>query len=64
MRYQPDDYDMQDEIEADANERRAQRPYMRDLMQHPDCRDPGHPGCVDCDDMMMTRKLLNANDKK
>ena len=44
------DDDMQDEIQADANERPLVRHYMRKLMAHPDCRDPDHPGCVDCDD--------------
>lgn len=26
-----------------------QRQYQQDLMRHPDCRDPDHPGCPVCD---------------
>ena len=27
---------------------RYERRYRRELMQHPDCRDPDHPGCERC----------------
>jgi hypothetical protein len=29
-------------------ERRAGRRYLAELMMHPDCRDPDHPGCNNC----------------
>ena len=28
---------------------RAERRYHARLMRHPDCRDPDHPGCPDCE---------------
>lgn len=28
----------------------AERRYQNTLNQHPDCRDPDHPGCADCDE--------------
>jgi len=26
-----------------------QRWYQQDLRRHPDCRDPDHPGCIECE---------------
>lgn len=26
-----------------------QRRYLEQLRRHPDCSDPGHPGCDECD---------------
>ena len=41
-----DDYD--DQIaEARAETRHARR-YQRELSAHPNCCDPDHPGCEDC----------------
>ena len=36
-----------DELRAQA---RHDRRYRADLAQHPDCRDPDHPGCEACED--------------
>jgi len=35
----------QDDLRAEA---RADRRYQMELRRHPDCRDPDHPGCEDC----------------
>ena len=45
------DYDSKvDDYIADMKLAEAcQRRYERILEQHPDCRDPGHPGCVRCE---------------
>lgn len=32
-----------------AEERRIKR-YRQRLLAHPDCRDPDHPGCDQCED--------------
>ena len=40
-----DDNDLADE----QAEYLAQKRYARRLMAHPDCRDPDHPGCQDCE---------------
>lgn len=34
----------------DRMEEQAARRYSRALLAHPDCVDPDHPGCGDCDD--------------
>ena len=28
----------------------AQKRYKQELIRHPDCRDPDHPGCSKCDE--------------
>ena len=28
----------------------AQTRYKQELIRHPDCRDPDHPGCSKCDE--------------
>lgn len=38
---------IEDEERMDA---RAQRQYEARLAQHPDCRDPDHPGCELCNE--------------
>ena len=45
------DYDDEDsEAEELAAERRANRRYRLALEKHPDCSDPDHPGCDQCDE--------------
>ena len=48
MSHDPDRYDeiddIWDEMEAKADKQRRVR-----LWQHPDCRDPAHPGCSQCE---------------
>lgn len=43
-----------DDYEFEREELRAQdrfeRNYLRRLTAHPDCRDPDHPGCEQCED--------------
>ncbi len=34
-------YDLQEEV-------RVERKYHNELIRHPDCSDPDHPGCDDC----------------
>lgn len=46
MSYQFDD----DEMEEMFMQRRKIRLYKKKLFAHPDCRDPDHPGCEQCDD--------------
>jgi hypothetical protein len=36
------------EIEELKAQDRAERQYQARLARNPDCRDPDHPGCVDC----------------
>jgi hypothetical protein len=37
-------------IAADLKaEDRAERLYRRSLARHPDCNDPDHPGCANCE---------------
>ena len=43
-----DDDSRQDEIDDLRAEQRWQRRQWGRLMNHPDCRDPDHPGCEDC----------------
>jgi hypothetical protein len=38
-----------DDIDEMMRERVEER-YRYALMEHPDCADPGHPGCEVCDD--------------
>lgn len=48
--YFDDGPSLADEIAADeAAEDRAMRRYNRHFLAHPDCRDPDHPGCQDCE---------------
>lgn len=42
------DEDHEAEINALRVEERAKRAYLSSLMRNPDCRDPDHPGCIDC----------------
>ena len=45
------DPDINDDIADELRqEDAANRRYERDLMAHPDCRDPDHPGCSRCID--------------
>ena len=44
--YDGPDYDAEDERQNDL----ARKRYNAALMRHPDCRDPDHPGCADCDE--------------
>jgi len=37
-----------DEEWGTREEDRAEQRYEGKLFRHPDCRDPGHPGCEDC----------------
>ena len=43
-----------DEFDPDIEELKAQRLFERRrnarLLDHPDCRDPDHPGCEHCED--------------
>ena len=41
---------MMDEIDVDDLRREAAaiRWHQQQLMEHPDCRDPDHPGCEKC----------------
>ncbi|MFV1943444.1 hypothetical protein VPH49_21770 [Pseudomonas luteola] len=41
------DWDEVNELRAQS---RHQRIYQTRLSQHPDCRDPDHPGCKHCND--------------
>ena len=41
-----DDYDY--DLEELKAQDRFEKQYRRALMAHPDCRDPDHPGCIDC----------------
>lgn len=43
-----DEYDA--EVEDLKAEVRATRRYNNELLRHPDCRDPDHPGCEDCEE--------------
>lgn len=43
-----DDYDP--EIEDLIADERAQKRYHNQLMRHPDCSDPDHPGCEVCEE--------------
>ena len=43
-----DDHD--DELEDLRNEARWQKQYFARLSRNPDCRDPDHPGCEDCEE--------------
>lgn len=40
--------ELQDELETMRSERFAARRLSQQLMDHPNCRDPDHPGCVVC----------------
>ena len=44
-----EDWWMSVEHEDDRQEDRIQRNYRYMIMLHPDCRDPYHPGCVQCE---------------
>lgn len=44
--YEPDSADADELLAIDRMERRR----FGQLMAHPDCRDPDHPGCSDCID--------------
>lgn len=46
MRFDPDD-DEYEELRAQAL---FERRYLNNLMRHPDCRDPDHPGCESCNE--------------
>lgn len=35
---------------ADDLETRSQARYRNELRSHPDCRDPDHPGCPECEE--------------
>lgn len=43
-----------DPNEADYEELRAQdradKRHQAQMLRHPDCRDPDHPGCEQCED--------------
>ena len=41
--------DEEDEREEMRRYDLAQKRHQTELMQHPDCRDPDHPGCLNCD---------------
>ena len=43
-----DRYDLEDYSTTDEEDRRRERAYSWRLHAHPDCRNPDHPGCVDC----------------
>jgi hypothetical protein len=43
-----DDHD--DELEDLRNEARWQKQYFARLSRNPDCQDPDHPGCEDCEE--------------
>jgi hypothetical protein len=44
------DMDERDHIMADLRaEDDAERRYQAQLLAHPDCRDPDHPGCANCE---------------
>jgi len=45
-----DDDDYDPEIEDLRAEDRARKRYQMALMYHPDCRDPDHPGCEQCEE--------------
>lgn len=44
------DSDHDDELEDLKNEARLQKQYFARLSRSPDCRDPDHPGCEDCEE--------------
>jgi hypothetical protein len=48
--YNNDDYDYDFDREDAAAEARAANKYKWALLCNPDCRDPDHPGCEDCED--------------
>lgn len=48
MAYDLNDFD-DPEVEELKAEARAQRAFPHLLRQHPDCRDPDHPGCEKCE---------------
>ena len=41
-----DEYDIEELKAQDRHERL----YRLKMMEHPDCRDPDHPGCEKCED--------------
>ncbi len=41
---------------------RADRLKMSELLAHPDCRDPDHPGCEACDDIELNIEDIDANE--
>lgn len=45
-----DDDAYYDELADLRAEALSERRYRNALMRHPDCRDPDHPGCEDCDE--------------
>lgn len=49
------DHERDELARADRAERRA---HAR-LMRHPDCRDPDHPGCPDCEPEPWTDEPLS-----
>lgn len=48
MSYDYDDYDS--ELDDLRNEASAEKRRSNTLMRNPDCRDPDHPGCADCEE--------------
>lgn len=45
-----DDFDTDPEIAEIEARIRIERARRHRLMQNPDCRDPDHPGCENCND--------------
>ena len=43
------DYEPQDCDENHGENDGPGRAYLADIARHPDCRDPEHPGCSDCE---------------
>lgn len=37
------------DYDDDERPTRRQSWYQQDLRRHPDCRDPDHPGCTQCE---------------
>ena len=38
----------EDDYRDEEIQRLAKKRYRSQLMRHPDCRDPDHPGCSSC----------------
>ena len=49
MNHFNDDYE-DPELEDLRAEDRARKRHQMQLMYHPDCRDPDHPGCEQCEE--------------
>ena len=47
--YREDPYDFDADVADLKNEARSLKAYQNQLLAHPDCQDPDHPGCDACE---------------